>query len=353
MSERKGDDTFTPPLARALRSTVDEAAVRRMWAGIERRLPARRAARSVRAGWLAFAALLVAGVVYLLLVELAPGREPLEARALLLEDGRAFESVEGGVERGGVVRFDDGSRIEAEPGARVEALASTPSELSLLVRRGRARFVVTPGGPRRWSIDARGVRVEVVGTVLTVEASERAVRVAVEVGAVLVRSPLLSDGVQRLAAGESVALALDEPAPPRAAESEVAPDPSVEPEPPPARAHKPWSRAQQRVPARSASPGPRELWARADEARAAGQPELAIVLLEQLLREHPGDAQAPLGAFTLGTVLAEQKQPERAAQAFRRALELGLPSVLRELCLRRLQELEGEPASRGAAGTSR
>lgn len=349
MSETKSSrgSVLTPPLARALRSTVNEAAVQRMWSGIERRLSPERAARPARPAWLALAALLVACSVGLVVSRLAPWRQQAEPRALVLADGRAFDSIEGGGVEAGVVRFSDGSRIEAEPGARVEALASTPSELSLLVRRGRARFFVTPGGPRRWSIDARGVRVEVVGTVLTVEAGERVVSVAVEVGAVLVRSPLLPDGVQRIAAGQDVQLVLEEPEPaPREAGIEAEPRAEPEPAAPPQHARKPLPRARKSPSASSSSTAAaaidpaRELWARADAARAAGEPELAIQLLEQLLREHSADAQAPLGAFTLGTVLAEQQQPERAARAFRLALELGLPSVLRELCLRRLAELE-------------
>jgi hypothetical protein len=70
-------------------------------------------------------------------------------------------------------------------------------------------------------------------------------------------------------------------------------------------------------------------------------------LLERLLREHARDTQAPLAAYTLGTVLAERGRPEPAVQAFRRALELGLPTVLRELCERRIEELE-QGGARGA-----
>jgi transmembrane sensor len=353
------------PLAQSLRITIDEAAVQRMWSGIERRLPRQKMSRPARGLWLAFGALLVAVVAWLGAVRLAPSDHGAEPRALLLADGRAFESIENGI-----ARFADGSRIEAEPGARVEALASTPGELALLVRRGRARFVVTPGGPRRWSIDARGVRVEVVGTVLSVEASERVVRVGVEVGVVLVRSSLLPDGVRRLTAGQDVELALEraarEPVEPALSElpitgplvSEPLEQPAPSPSTAPARTTR--SRAAARrspptpaVPSSQPSDAARELWARADAARAASQPELAIELLEQLLREHPDDAQAPLGAFTLGTVLAEQREPERAVRAFRRALELGLPSVLRDLCLRRLQELESENMPRGGAGVPR
>jgi len=83
----------------------------------------------------------------------------------------------------------------------------------------------------------------------------------------------------------------------------------------------------------------RRLWAGADAARAAGDAARAAQQLEQLLREHPDDPRASLAAFTLGTVLeGEPRQPARAAHAFRRALELGLPTALLDTCYARLAE---------------
>jgi transmembrane sensor len=275
---------------------------------------------------------------------------------LVLADGRAFEHLEGEAHAARSLRLSDGSSIEAEAGARVEALSSGASEFSLVVRRGRVRFSVTPGGPRRWSIEARGTRVEVVGTVLTVASNDEGVRVAVEVGAVVVRSASIADGVQRLGAGESLLL----PATPKADVSRPleAGGPSSVPAPPERRKPRSTRRSvpqepvpqepvpQQRVP-QQPEPRPalpqqlapaqpaqvRELWTRADTARRGGDVREASQLLARLVREHPRDPRAQLGAFTLGTLLADElDRPADAAIAFRNALELGLPAMLRDAC---------------------
>jgi transmembrane sensor len=344
------------PLARLLRSDPDEATTGRIWRGIEARLPSREPAPRAVFGRLGVAAvllLLASGALASWRLGLWTPRALAdrwrEPNALVLAEGGNLESVEGGPTEARSATLSDGSKIEAAPGARVEALASTPTELALVVRRGQVRFSVTPGGPRRWSIEARGVRVEVVGTVLSVAARERSVSIGVEIGAVVVRSPLLADGVTRLVAGQTlelpaeptVAAAPEAPAP-------VAPPPSVEvaapPVPGPVRA--PPRAAEVRSSPRdleardSVTPrdaeheAARRRWADADAARAAGDVPRAIRLLEQLLREHPDDPRASLAAFTLGTLF--EGEPQRAASAFRQALDLGLPSVLRDTCYARL-----------------
>lgn len=77
----------------------------------------------------------------------------------------------------------------------------------------------------------------------------------------------------------------------------------------------------------------RDLWTRADAARRSGDAREASQLLTRLVREHPSDPRAPLGAFTLGTLLADElDRPADAAVAFRSALDLGLPAMLRDAC---------------------
>jgi transmembrane sensor len=399
------------PLRQHLQSGVDEAAAQRMWQGIERRLDApghlsrpgqrawhtrqrashtRQRARGLLA---ASAAALLAGTLLVMaaLLPAPPGlvrarfalSEQLRGpRALVLMNGARFASLEGGEHEPRSVSLVDGSRIEAAAGARVEVLTSTASELVLVVRRGRVRFSVTPGGPRRWSIEARGTRVEVVGTILSVESGERAVSVAVEVGAVLVRSAQLANGLQRLGAGQSLELAA---APPegerldpiagspvaaasgdavssRASSEALAPEPDlpiaprprepVTPEPDLPVAPASSERASGDAPAvvgAAANVSPErsssrqrpsrerqverasELWSQADAARAAGDARTAARVLERLVRRHPSDPRAALAAFTLGAVLADELQrPEQAALAFRRAIDLGLSALLRD-----------------------
>jgi transmembrane sensor len=227
-------------------------------------------------------------------------------------------------------------------------LAATGNEFVVLVRRGKARFAVTPGGPRRWLIETRSARVEVVGTVLSVESSEGFVAVKVDEGAVLVRSPLLRDGVQRVQAGQTLRLETKpEPAhvpPPAPAAAEPMPELSLDelPEAPAAELVRkaPRLRPRERAALKQRAAAPREagmnaaeLWAGADEARQSGDAARAAKLLERLLYEHPGDSQAALGAYTLARLQLEKlARPRAAADRFAQALDLGLAAPLRESC---------------------
>jgi transmembrane sensor len=341
---------LSPPLRRFLRLSVDERVVQNMWQVIAARSAPELAVRH-RTPWLpAWAFLMATGLVVLgFLVLQRPSAAP-SAGVLLTSDGHQFESLEAALEDGvKTAALADGSRIEVSPGARVETLASTPSELVLLVRRGRVRFSVTPGGPRRWLIETPGARVEVVGTILSVDAAGRAVHVHVEKGAVLVRSQWLAEGVRRLEAGQSLGVAPPEPVPAQklgsapAEPSGVAVEPHEPPAPPPAGERRPASTARTAPDGGRTAPdgghAARQLWTEADAARQVGEPAAAARLLERLLSEHPGEQQAALAAFTLGTLYADHLgQPGLAARAFRRALALGIPAVLRDTCYVRWAE---------------
>lgn len=350
---------LAPPLRRWLRIEVDERAVARMWRVIDERTARGEVEGGRRWLWV------VPSVVALALVLLVGGKlvaprfaaPPAPPAELLTAEGRRFESLEVGRDgEARAIELADGSRIEVAPGARVEGLASTASEFVVLVRQGRARFSVTRGGGRRWLIETRVARVEVVGTVLSVEVGEQAVHVQVERGAVLVRASQLTDGVRRLDAGQSVSLEAIER---RSSERERAALPEVD-------AGK-WERAPEadtaeslRVPKSSArgsrerrehrlsgepelSPRARvplaDLWAEADRARQAGEPRRAAELLEQVVWDFPIDSVAALGAFKLGTLYLDQlAEPRRAARAFSGALARGLPHYLKEVAYRRWAE---------------
>jgi transmembrane sensor len=60
----------------------------------------------------------------------------------------------------------------------------------------------------------------------------------------------------------------------------------------------------------------------ADRERKAGNHDAAVELLRQGLRDHAGDARAPLAAFTLGRVLLQSKRPAEASEAFATAARL-------------------------------
>jgi transmembrane sensor len=354
------------PLRRSSRSGLDEWTVRRMWDDIQSRVPGRAQARTGsrrRLQWrwaLALAGLVVAGW----LAVAPPWRTRVFQGPLVTREGKRFESLDAPAGESARIGFADGSQIEAAPGARIEGLAATANEFVLLLRRGKARFSVTPGGPRRWLIEARGASVEVVGTHFSVESGAGVVAVSVESGVVLVRSPLLADGVQRLGAGQSLRLdtgaseaALDHgPRAPgtEAAETEAHGAPAAAAPEPEASAESD-ARAQLDEAARAARERPvpgltarvqrrarasaAELWSGADRARRAGDAARAAELLERLIAEHPEDSQAALGAYTIGVLQLEQlARPRAAARHFEQALELGIATGLRESCYLRWAE---------------
>jgi ferric-dicitrate binding protein FerR (iron transport regulator) len=341
---------LTQPVRGLTRLDVDEWTVRRMWENIQRRSTGHGALAPVRSRRHGVTAL-VLSVGLVLVVTLAVGASWLLLRGsaersltansalpLLTKDGHRFETLEAAEgTRPALVAFADGSSIEALPGARVEGLAATGSEFVVLVRQGRAHFSVTPGGPRRWLIETKSARVEVVGTVLSVENGADFVEVRVDKGVVLVRSPLLNDGVQRVQAGQSLRLQTPTPVPPR----EAAPRPHEAPREPAPTAAAPVKSAQPAQPLTRHRRGTSaaELWNGADQARQSGDAARAAALLERLLDEHPGDSQAALGAYTLGVLLLEQlARPRAAAQRFAQALDLGLATGLVESCYVRRAE---------------
>jgi transmembrane sensor len=71
------------------------------------------------------------------------------------------------------------------------------------------------------------------------------------------------------------------------------------------------------------SAGPSALFARADRARAEGQPERALAPLRQITDAFPSDPRAPMAAFTRGRLLLESLgRPREAASAFAQARRL-------------------------------
>jgi transmembrane sensor len=82
-----------------------------------------------------------------------------------------------------------------------------------------------------------------------------------------------------------------------------------------------------------------DLLALADVARLSGHPAEAVMPLERVLAEFPGDPQAPLAAYTLGRLhLDSLGRPHAAISALERALALGVPHGLREDVRARLVE---------------
>lgn len=305
------------PIGRVLREAADDARLAEVWQriGAGRRRP-RRSRVGVAAGAL---------VAACLALWIAHGqwqrRAPLE-RA----DHRPFGVMQATAATGALrIAASDGSVMVLAPGTRLEPVQNRGGTFRVALRGGRAEFDVRPGGPRRWIVDGGVATVEVLGTHFVVERGAAGVRVSVSRGHVLVRSPRLSGGARELRAGEAVAVAADpppvDPSPPTPATGPPAvagSAPVAGPAPAPAGG-----------PASAAGPAPIDLLAEADRARRAGRLDAALALLERASRA-PGDRQrAALAAFTLGRLLLDARgDAAGAADAFRRALALGLPDAL-------------------------
>jgi transmembrane sensor len=359
------------PLNDHLEEARDEAALARMWQGIDARYPRRRRRRSPAIVFVSALALAGAAGAFLL-----ARRDPGPLR---FADGRALATVEAPAD-GALVPLSDGSRVELWGGARFAPLESSGSLFVAVLESGSAGFDVRPGGPRRWRIECGLATVEVVGTHFTCDRGPGRLRIAVQRGAVLVTGERVPDRVRRLVAGEALdvgdapaaaAAPPSAPAAPAEIDDEIA-EPvrgPAAPAPPssmaPASAWRELARRGRHDEAFAAlGPagirrearrlGVQDLFALADVARLSGHPAEAEAPLERILADHVSDPQACLAAFALGRLeLDTLGRPQRAASALARALALGIPKTLREDVRARLVEAyvraRDLPAARAAA----
>jgi transmembrane sensor len=360
------------PLGEHLDKPHDEAALARIWQGIDARYPRRRARRAPAIALVSALAVAGAAAAFLLARR--------DAGPLRFADGRALTSVEAPA-GGALVQLSDGSRVELFSGARFEPLESSGSLFVAVLESGSAGFDVRPGGPRRWRIECGLATVEVVGTHFTCDRSPGRLRVAVQRGAVLVSGERVPDRVRRLAAGETMEVAesprsapaaaepVTTPGAPEAAPGATAPEHAALPAAAPAPAPSPSSSAAWRELARrgrhdeafaalgsagirreSRHLGVQDLFALADVARLSGHPADAEAPLARILADHVADPQASLAAFALGRLeLDTLGRPDRAAAVLARALALGIPQSLREDVRARLVEAYARAGDRPAA----
>jgi transmembrane sensor len=325
------------PLREQLRDPVDDASIERMWRTIETQQQV-----SPRRAKVATWCLAAVAAVVLFVIGGAQLRQTLRSQVLLTDSDTAFVRLVAPASATIRQRFADGSTIEAAPNTTVQGLASTPQEFSTLLERGSINVSVTPGGPRRWIIETKLARVEVVGTKFSVERlANDEVSVAVKEGVVLVRSALLAQGVERLSAGHSLHIV---PPAPRLQPPEPLPSLSSST----STVSEPTSPlpnvAAARTTATISSASPHQtaatLMQQADAARVSGEVATAERLLEQLVREEPDDPQATLAAYTLGVVRLQLGEKVQAIDALRLALALGPSSSLQQDCYLRLVEAE-------------
>lgn len=351
-----------PPLvADLVQDTIPESSLERISEGVA--LKRRQAAHARRPSYrtLAAAAALLIAMACTAFALLTGSRRRAGAPApppgpLTLEGGSPLGAMAAERAAAEAERFDlsDGSAVELSAGATLRATTNTGHHVALEMESGRATFEVAPGGPRRWSVDAGLARVEVLGTIFTVDSSTERVAVEVDRGRVRVRSPHLPGGLRVLAAGESLVVEAEEPAlltTPSDAGNIEADGGEGDGEPTAIRG---WqslayggefdqayailgAAGLERETMRAETM--RRLLTLADVARLSGHPREAVLPLEQAVERYPTSESAAVAAFTLGRVEGDQLgRHRRAARAFSQCLDLQAPRALRENAYARLAE---------------
>jgi hypothetical protein len=235
-------------------------------------------------------------------------------------------------------------------------------ELELV--RGRAEFDIRPGGPRRWRIDAGACEVEVLGTSFVVDRRTDGVHVAVSRGHVAVRSASLEGGLVYLTAGQSLDVSglgttsadLGEVGERGSSDGLGAAPAVVEATTVAVVESPPVPRAPEALSTSARRPGGGEaLLVEAEAARTAGRPWDAAPLLRRFVTENPRDVGAARAAFSLARMELDQLgHPDRAADAFSRALALGLGGDLAQIArARRVEALHAAGDHDGAARAAR
>jgi transmembrane sensor len=378
----------------ALKKEVDARAIDAAWDRIRARRDRPRTARRVMfvVPALAVAALLVF-VLKTFLFTSAPATQPIAlSTGAPLPDEWSAPASEGGK----VIALDDGSRLEIDAATKLRRTTTKtdPTRVELTLESGATTFDVKPGGPRMWVIDAGGVVVRVLGTRFRVERSGSSVDVKVERGKVSVEGAGVEGGAKLLLAGDAIHVE-----PPKHAQATAAPPSPVASFDAPAivgtraiaerptsahpamRAAPPAKEALSKEPASTArekkpdtdnagvaaspdstkpaapasatveapSPAPprssSDPMTTADAARRAGRPREAVTILVALVEAK--DARAPLAAFTLGKIHAEDLGDHATAAVwFERAIAFGLPRGLDEEAQARVVECHAKAGRR-------
>ncbi len=221
----------------------------------------------------------------------------------------------------------EGVRAYLAPDAEVAVLVRTSREVRVRQDAGKVRYVVRHRPGRRFVVEARGVIVEDLGTVFTVEVAGT-VRVRVEEGAVRI----LGRGAwHRLDAGMELVVAPGGPGGPRQvrdagaeAAREVPRGGSGGRGKGPAARGTARRSERQRPGGGTPRAGPdgradiEALFKEVDAARRAGRLERAARLLRRIVASFPRDPRVVAALFTLGRVELARGRAAAAARAFRR-----------------------------------
>ena len=322
----------------------------RVWKTIKPELLRHNASRqhNVSKGWIVAIGVSAAAVAAILLFFL----RPLSADKPLATD--SDDPIPLGIfsPETTIRRFSDGSRLEVSDGAAISLLENSGTTVRFSLEKGRARFIVTPGGPRLWQVVAGDISVTVLGTIFIVEKDASHVGVSVERGAVSVRGAGVTDGGVRLAAGQSISIAFAETpvsshplsTPLKQAGSETAAPPSEEKRP--AIRKREWKQKAEsgnyteafaELGASGVAALARqtrdidELFQLADVARFSGHTSDAVAPLSAIVERSSDKGKAGLAAYTLGRLyMGQLSMPEKAIPWLDKALALGIPTALEE-----------------------
>lgn len=334
------------PIRRVLRDPADERTLQRMWTQIEVRRTERR--RRIPAWSLGIAVAAATAVTLMVVIDELPWQA---SQPLQLSNGHEPGILETKGPRRAHWQFSDGSKLVVAPHTRLRVVRNTPTAMVMALEQGRARYVVEKRTERTWQVDCGLAIVEVTGTKFWAERLEHEVKVAVQEGSVLVRSPYLARGAQTLRASEQVTI--NKPLPPvpkQSVSSPVSlPTPTarthpVAPEPVPTEPKLTWQQAAAQgdfaqvatiVDAQGlertleAIVDPETLIQLSDSLRIAGRYRQAVQALRYFNQRFSQDPRASQVAFSLGKLYLEQlRDPRQAAQVFEDLVEHGAPAGL-------------------------
>jgi transmembrane sensor len=239
------------------------------------------------------------------------------------------------------ITFSDKSNITLLPMGELHLLEIGEKKVELQLNAGRAKFAVTPGGPRKWSIDTRLARVQVIGTEFFVESREHDVSVQVTHGIVSVSGRCVEGGEVKLTKGEQLQITdscLFEPvkavqlnAPdliPKAVDSiRIAKPIPLEPQ-----ALAVPTRVDTEIEIQKAN----QILQEAESLRRLNKFSQAISRCENVVATYPLSREASLAAFLAGRIAQESLNDwPRAGRFFEQAVHLKIDSALEGDALRR------------------
>lgn len=205
----------------------------------------------------------------------------------------------------------DGSRIEAAPSTKLVLGKVSLSEVRVDLDHGSVDCDVTKNPERRFRVMAGGYEVRVVGTRFRVQLSADEIRVEVSRGAVEVARE--GEAPRRIADGETWSATLEQP---HAATPEPAAEPAPSEAPP----------AVSRSVAAKSNESAKQLFDRAQRARAAGRVGEAREAFSALRARYPHDSRASLAAFELARLELDQKGDAKRASKLLDDAVKGSPS---------------------------